>query len=165
MSALQFAQDRLATGASRSIRRPLLLTILMWFSGLYAVGAVLGIGAVIADLAPTSMGGVEVTREHWLRVAAPIVAVIGALMALTGVGLRRHRPWARWTCMCIWPFIAVAGIAAASVDAIPWWLARQALIDATVAGAIAAWVLFWSNESVLYFYRIRQARGGSLPHR
>lgn len=137
----------------------------MWFSGLYAIGAVIGIATVAAGFGTTSMGGMPVTREHWLDVAAPIVGVIAVLMGLTAVGLRAHRSWARWTCMCIWPFIAASGVAAAIVESIPWWLARQAVIDAAVAGLIAGWVLFRHRASVMYFYRVRQARGGSSYRR
>lgn len=149
-------------GGSRSIRRPILLTILMWFCALYALSAVLGVVAVATEFAPPMMGGMEVSREVWFTVAAPVIGVIAVLMALTALGLRWHRTWARWTCMCIWPFIMIAGVVAALLELIPWWLARQALIDAPVAGLIAAWLLFWSQQSVLYFYRIRQARGGSF---
>ncbi len=158
--ALQFAQDRLATGGWRSIRRPLPLTILMWFSGIYAVGAVLGIVAVAIGLGSPSMGGMQVTPEEWLEVAAPVVGVTAVLMGLTSIGLRRHRPWARWCFMLIWPLIICAGVGMAWTGAIPWWLGRQALIDATAVGAFAAWLLFWHRGSLLYFYRIRQAAGG-----
>jgi hypothetical protein len=165
MRALQFAQDRLATGGSRSIRRPLPLTIVMWFSGIYAIGAAVGIAVVALDVASPSMGGMPVSREFWLQLAAPLIGGIAVLMALTSLGLRRHRPWSRWTCICIWPLIAMTAIGAASQDMIPWWLARQALIDAAVVGAIATWLLFRYRESVLYFYRVRQARGGSVFRR
>lgn len=158
--ALQFAQDRLATGGWRSIRRPLPLTILMWFSGIYAIGAVLGIVAVATGLGSPSMGGMRVTREEWLEVAAPLVGATAVLMGLTSIGLRRHRPWARWCFMLIWPLIICTGVAMAWTGAIPWWLGRQALIDATAVGAFAAWLLFWYRGSLLYFYRIRQAAGG-----
>ncbi len=158
--ALQFAQDRLDAGGWTSIRRPLPLTILMWLSAVYAVGAVLGILAVAIGLVSPSMGGMEVTREQWLDVAAPLVAAIAALMVLTSVGLRRHRTWARWCFMLIWPLIIASGVGMASAGAIPWWLGRQAVIEATVAGLFSAWLLFRQRGSVLYFYRIRQARGG-----
>lgn len=160
MRALQFAQDRLATGGWRSIRRPIPLTILMWLSGIYAVGAVLGIVAVATGLGSPSMGGMQVTREEWVEVAAPLVGATAVLMGLTSIGLRRHRPWARWCFMLIWPLIICTGVGMAWTGAIPWWLGRQALIDATAVGAFAAWLLFWSRGSLLYFYRIRQAAGG-----
>jgi hypothetical protein len=165
MRALQFAQDRLATGGWQSTRRPILLTILMWFSAVGAIGGVVWIGAVAAGVGGTAMRGKPVSREEWLAIAAPVIGVVAMLMALTSIGLRRHRPWARWTWMSIWPFIVIATIAAAVEDAIPVSLAWQAVIAASVGGALFAWALFRYHASVLYFYRIRQARSGSMFRR
>lgn len=137
----------------------------MWFSGLYAVSAAVGIAAVAWGFGSTSMGGMAVDREEWLHIAAPLIAAVAVLMAFTSIGLRWHQPWARWTCMCIWPLIAATAIALWLGDEIPWWLARQALIAASLVGAFLAWLLFWYRGSVLYFYRVRQARGGVLVRR
>lgn len=60
----------------RPAQRPRALTLLMWFTGVYAVGAILGIGAVVAGFGHTSIGGLPVTREVWLAVAAPLVGVL-----------------------------------------------------------------------------------------
>lgn len=137
----------------------------MWLSGILACSAVALLVAVAFDPGPISIGGMAVTREFWLEVAAPLTGAIAVFSALTTIGLRRHRPWSRWSCMCIWPLIVATAIAAAMQDAIPSWIVRQAVIDAGVAAAIAAWLLFRYRESVLYFYRVRQARGGSLFRR
>lgn len=165
MRALQFAQDRLATGGWRSIQRPLPLTILMWFCALFAIGALIGVGAVGAGFGEPSMGGMFVSRELWLQVAAPLLSATAILMLLTSVGLRWHQPWARWTCMCIWALIAATGLAAGLAETIPWRLAQQAAINSCAFGAFFAWLLFWYGGSVLYFYRVRQARGGSFSRR
>ncbi len=137
----------------------------MWFCGIYALGALIGIGAVVAGLGSASMGGMPVTREDWLQIAAPLMGTIAILMGLTTAGLRRHRVWARWCFMLIWPLIVVYAVANASLGAIPWWLATQAIIDATAVGLFAAWLLFWQRGSLLYFYRIRQAGGGMTVRR
>ncbi len=140
------------------IPRPRALTILMWFTGIYAVGAALGIGAVVAGFRHTSIGGLPVTREVWLAVAAPLVGVVAVLMGLTSIGLHRHRAWARTACMCIWPMIGIYGLLGSVRGTIPWSLVWRAVIDATLFGAIAVWLLFWSKPSAAYFKQIKVAQ-------
>ena len=139
------------------MKRPPALTILMWFCATYAIGAVFGIGAVIVDLGRYiggySMGGMPVSREQWLTIAAPLVATIGAFMAATALALKRHYRWARMTFMCIWPTIIAYGIGSAIVGAIPWTLALHALVDAALVGAIAGWLLFFYKPNRAYFDR------------
>lgn len=139
------------------MKRPRALTILMWFCAIYAIGAVLGIAAVIVDLGRFvggySMGGFAVNRETWLRVAAPLVAIVAVLMGATAFALKNHRHWARSTFIGIWPVIIIYGIGSAIVDAVPWTLGLRAVRDASFVGAIAGWLLFGYKRSRLYFKR------------
>ena len=132
----------------------------MWFAGIYAVGAVLGIFAVAFDLGRFiggySIGGMTVSREAWLRIAAPLVALVALLMGATAIGLKNGRPWSRITFMCIWPVIVFYGIASAFVDAVPWALGTRAVIDASCVGAVAGWLLFAYKPSRSYFEAIRK---------
>jgi hypothetical protein len=127
----------------------------MWFCLIYALGAALGICAAILDLGRFvggySIGGVRVTRAHWLTIAAPLIALIAILMGATAFALKRCRTWARVTFMTIWPLIAIYGIACAFLGAVPWTLGFRAVIDATVVGVFAAWLLFWHKPSRNYF--------------
>lgn len=144
------------------MKRPLFLSILMWFAGIYAVGAVLGIFAVVFDLGRLtggySMGGMAVSREAWLHIAAPLVATVALLMGATAIGLKNGRRWSRITFICIWPVIVFYGIAAAFFDAVPWALGTRAVIDASCVGAIAGWFLFAYKPSRSYFEAIRKLR-------
>lgn len=140
------------------IRRPKTLTVLMWFAGIYTVGAVIGIAAVAAGLVEPAMGGVPVSRETWLRVAAPLVATIALLMGLTSVGLYRHRASARWPFMCIWPLIALYALGGGLIGAIPWSLSARAWIDAFLFGAAAAWLLFRHRPSAAWFEMLNTRR-------
>jgi hypothetical protein len=54
-----------------------LIRILAWFAALASVGMYLSIVLAIFDIGPHIMGGERVTREEWLHIAAPLVAVIG----------------------------------------------------------------------------------------
>ena len=142
------------------MNRPLALNILMWFCVIYAIGAVLGIAAAIFDLGRFiggySIGGMKVTREQWLVVAGPLIAVIAILMGATALALKRHRACARITFMAIWPLILVYGIGCAVLGAVPWTLGLRAVIDATFVGAVAAWVLFKYKRSRTYFAELRR---------
>jgi hypothetical protein len=133
------------------MRRPRALTVVMWFAGIYAVGAVVGIAAVAAGIGQPAIGGVSVSRESWLGVAAPLVATIAVLMGLTSVGLWRHRTWARWPFMCIWPVIALYGLACGVTGATPWSLVWRAWIDAVLFSSAAGWLFFRYRPSVAYF--------------
>ncbi|MFN2475157.1 MAG: hypothetical protein ABR526_02305 [Chthoniobacterales bacterium] len=137
----------------------------MWFSLVYAIGAVLAIVAVADGMIAPSIGGIEVTREHWMEVAAPVCGSTALLMILTSVGLRWHQPWARWTFTLVWPVIAISATAWALLEEIPWSLATRAIMSAAAVGLFASWLLFRSRTVVLYFYRIRQANGGRAAHR
>ncbi len=132
-------------------RRPIVLTIVMWFAGLYAIGGAIGLGLAIAGVAPYSIGGMPVTRGEWFRIAAPLIAAIVLLMGATSVGLGRHRRWARLSFMSIWPLIIFDAAACAALRAIPWSLAFRAFIDAGLVGLLAAWALFRHSPSVAYF--------------
>ena len=137
------------------MKRPRALTILMWFCAIYAIGAVIGIVAVFLGLGrfdgTYSIGGIAASRETWLKVAAPLVAMIAFLMGATAVALKNHRPYARTTFMLIWPLIIIYGVTCAIIQAVPWKLGLRAVIDATFVGAIAGWLLFKYKPSRFYF--------------
>lgn len=152
-------------GGSRTIRRPIVVTLVMWFSVLYAIGAVLAIVGVTGGMIAPSIGGTEITREHWMEIAAPVFGSTALLMILTAVGLRWHQPWARWTFTLVWPVIAISAAAFAILEEIPWSLATRAILSAMIAGLFASWLLLRSRTAVLYFYRIRQGGSGRSLNR
>ncbi|PZR77233.1 MAG: hypothetical protein DLM73_00260 [Chthoniobacterales bacterium] len=139
------------------MKRPRVLTVLMWFCAIYAIGAAFGIGAAIVHLGRYiggySIGGMPVSRAQWLTIAGPLVATIAVFMAATALALKRHYRWARTTFMCIWPIIIAYGIGCAILGAIPWTLALRALVDATFAGAITGWLLFLYKPDRAFFER------------
>jgi len=137
------------------MKRPRSLTILMWFCALYAIGAAIGIIAVLLDLGRFfggyTIGGMTVNRGTWLRIAAPLVAMVAFLMGATAFALKHGRPSARITFMLIWPLIILYGVVCAIINPVPWTLGLRAVIDATLVGAIAAWLLFRYKPSRSYF--------------
>jgi hypothetical protein len=63
-----------------------LIRILTWFAGFASAGMYLSILLAIWGIGPHIMGGERVTRDEWLHIAAPLVAVIGILMAFIAYG-------------------------------------------------------------------------------
>jgi hypothetical protein len=138
------------------MKRPLVLTIVMWFAILYTGGAAVGIAAALLGFGHHyAVGGFPVTRVQWLRIAAPLIGIVAILMGASAIGLWRHRRWARSIFMCIWPVIAIYGLTSGFLHAVPWSLAWRAVIDATVVGLVAAFLFFRHRPSVLYFQQAR----------
>jgi hypothetical protein len=137
------------------MKRPRALAILMWFCATYAIGAVIGIIVVFVDLGRFiggyNIGGMAVSRGTWLRIAAPLVAMIALLMSATALALKHGRPSARLTFMLIWPLIISYGVTCAIIHAVPWKFGLRAVIDATFVGAIAGLLLFKYTPSRFYF--------------
>ena len=66
---------------SHQMKQPLAIRILSWFAALASAGMFVSIALAILDIGPDLMGGEKVTRSEWLHIAAPLVAMIGCLMA------------------------------------------------------------------------------------
>ena len=73
--------------------QPLFIRILSWLAGVASAGMFLSILLAILDIGPHLMGGEKVTRSEWLQIAAPLVAVIGCLMASIAYGLAARKAW------------------------------------------------------------------------
>ena len=74
------------------MKQPLGIRILRWFAALASAGMFVSIALAILDIGPHIMDGEKVTRLEWLHIAAPLVAVIGCLMASIAYGFaaRKH---------------------------------------------------------------------------
>jgi hypothetical protein len=84
-------------------KRPFLIRILAWFAALASAGMYLSIVLAILDIGPHIMVGERVTREEWLHIAAPLVAVIGVLMAWDLLRIRNEKNMVASRCDCdVW---------------------------------------------------------------
>jgi len=84
------------------LKKPFAIRLLTWFAALASVAMYLSILLAIYDIGPHIMGGERVTRAEWLHIAAPLVAVIGILMALIAYGFaaqNRGRVISRSRCL------------------------------------------------------------------
>src|SRR6266571_8319594 len=86
---------------------PFAIRILTWFAGLASAGMYLSILLVLLKIGPVVMGGDRVTRTEWLHIAAPLVAVIGILMAGISYGLATQKYWSRHLVIAMFTLIIV----------------------------------------------------------
>ena len=118
----------------------------MWFSAAAAVTIIALISGIIIE--PPLGGG---TADAQARTAALLSSVLAVLLAMTAVGLIRHRSWARLPIMCISPLILIAAIGCGALGVIPATAALGVMLGAIFFGVGAAWLLFRHKPSVDYF--------------
>src|SRR5947207_14637735 len=88
-------------------RVPFLIRVFIWFAILASVGIYLSILLAVLDIGPHIMGGERVTRSEWLHIAAPLVAVIGILMAFISYGFATQKHWSRYLVLAMFTLIIV----------------------------------------------------------
>src|SRR5205085_12205898 len=86
---------------------PFLIRVFAWFTALASAGMYLSILLAILDIGPHIMGGERVTRTEWLHIAAPLVAVIGILMACISYGFATQKRWSRHLVIAMFGLIIV----------------------------------------------------------
>src|SRR6266705_6852088 len=90
-----------------NIKQPFAIRILTWLVALAAAGMYLSILLAIYDIGPHIMAGERVTRTEWLHIAAPLVAVIGILMAFVAYGFATQKHWSRHVVIAIFVLIVL----------------------------------------------------------
>jgi hypothetical protein len=111
----------------------------------------LSILLAILDIGPHLMGGERVTCSEWLHIAAPLVAVIGCLMALIACGLGAGRPWSRHLVMTIFILIIAYASALGAANMLRHTIMWRAIVNASVFGCVAAWYFYFKPNVAGYF--------------
>jgi hypothetical protein len=133
------------------IKRPFLIRILARFAALAAVGMYLSIVLAILDIGPHIMGGERVTRTEWLHIAAPLVAVIGVLMACVAYGFAAQKPWSRHVVIAIFGLIVLYAATLGALNLIHHAIMWRAIINASVFGAASVWYFYFKPNVATYF--------------
>src|SRR5205814_6119609 len=102
----------------------------------------LSISLAVCDIGPHIMGGERVTRAEWLHIAAPLVAVIGVLMACISYGFAIEKAWSRHVVIAMFGLIVVYATSLGALNLIHHAIMWRAIIN----GAL------FSGASVWYFY-------------
>ena len=132
-------------------RVPFLIRVFIWFAILASVGMYLSILLAILDIGPHIMGGERVTRSEWLHIAAPIVAVIGILMAFIAYGFATQKYWSRHLVIAIFVLIIVYATTLGALNLILRAIMWRAIINGTLFGGASVWYFYFKPNVAAYF--------------
>jgi len=139
---------------------PFLIRVFIWLATLASAGMFLSILLAILDIGPHIMGGERVTRSEWLHIAAPIVAVIGILMAFIANGFATQKYWSRHLVIAIFVLIIVYATTLGALNLIHHAIMWRAIINASVFGGASVWYFYFKPNVVAYF---RELKKRALP--
>jgi hypothetical protein len=136
-------------------KQPFLIRILAWFAALASLGMYLSIVLAILDIGPHIMGGERVTRTEWLHIAAPLVAVIGILMACISYGFATGKPWSRHLVIAMFALIVVYASTLGALNLIHHAIMWRAIINGTLFGGASVWYLYFKLNVATYFREMK----------
>jgi hypothetical protein len=134
---------------------PFLIRVFVWFPALAAAGMYLSILLAILDIGPHNMGGEHVTRDEWLHIAAPLVAVIGILMAFIAYGFAAQKPWSRHLVITIFALIVLYASVLGTLNLIHHAIMWRAIINASVFGGASVWYFYFKPNVAAYFCELK----------
>jgi hypothetical protein len=139
---------------SHQMKQPFCIRILSWFAALASAGMFVSIALAILDIGPHLMGGEKVTRSEWLQIAAPLVAVIGCLMASIAYGLAARKAWARHLVITIFVLIIVYASALGSLNVLRPTIMWRAILNASLFGCASGWYFYFKPNVAEYFRQL-----------
>ena len=125
--------------------------MLSWFAALASAGMFVSIALAMLDIGPHLMGGEKVTRAEWLHIAAPLVAVMGCLMASIAYGLAARKPWSRHLAIAIFVLIIVYASALGAANVLRHTIMWRAIVNASLFGCASAWYFYFKRNITDYF--------------
>ena len=133
------------------MKAPRAIRILTWFAALASAGMFVSIALAIFNIGPHLMGGEKVTRSEWLHIAAPLVAVIGCLMASIAYGLAACKAWSRHLVTAIFVLIIVYATVLGALHVLRHTIMWRAIVNASVFGCASAWYFYFKPNVAAYF--------------
>jgi hypothetical protein len=133
------------------MKPPFAIRVLTWFAALASVGMYLSILLAVCDVGPHIMGGERVTREEWLHIAAPLVAIIGVLMACISYGFATAKAWSRHLVIAMFALIVVYATSLGALNLIHHAIMWRAIINGTLFGGASAWYFYFKPNVAEYF--------------
>ena len=105
----------------------------------------------ILDIGPHIMGGERVTRQEWLHIAAPLVAVLGVLMACISYGFTTEKTWSRHLVISMFALIVVYASILGGLNLIHHAIMWRAIINGTLFGGASVWYFYFKPNVAAYF--------------
>jgi len=96
----------------------------------------------------------KVTRSEWLHIAAPLVAVIGCLMASIAYGLAARKAWSRHLVMAIFVLIIVYASTLGALNVLRYTIMWRAIVNASLFGCASAWYFYFKPNVAQYFRKL-----------
>ena len=146
----------------KRFQMPLLLAIGMALSAFFAItfGFVLLVFALVIPFSKSfTIDNAPATRGEFLKVALPILGLVGIAAALAGCvayALWRERPWSRDLMMALWGGCCLVGIGVIIWGNQPRVAALIGLIETVVFAAIAYGYLYHRRVVVAYYRAITE---------
>ncbi|HEV8618037.1 MAG TPA: hypothetical protein VGQ70_00955 [Candidatus Udaeobacter sp.] len=97
------------------------------------------------------MGGERVTRDEWLHIAAPLVAVIGVLMACISYGFAMAKAWSRHIIIAIFRLIVIYATSLGTLNLIHHAIMWRAITNGTLFGGGSVWYFYFKPNVAAYF--------------
>jgi hypothetical protein len=133
------------------MKQPFGIRVLKWFVALASTGMFVSIVLAVLDIGPHFMGGERVTRLEWLHVAAPLVAVIGCVMASIAYAFAAGKPYSRHLVMAIFILIIVYASALGALHVLRHTIMWRAIVNASLFGCVAGWYFYFRPNVAAYF--------------
>ena len=133
------------------MKQPFLIRIFTWFAALASAGMFLSIVLAVCDIGPSVMGGERVTRTEWLHIAAPLVAVIGVLMALIAFGFATQKHWSRDLVIAMFGLIIMYASTLGALDVLRHTIMWRAIVNSFVFGSVSTWYFYLKPNVAAYF--------------
>ncbi len=133
------------------MKQPFLIRIFTWFAALASAGMFLSILLALCDIGPSVMGGERVTRTEWLHIAAPLVAVIGVLMALIAFGFATQKHWSRDLVIAMFGLIIMYASTLGALDVLRHTIMWRAIVNSFVFGSVSTWYFYLKPNVAAYF--------------
>jgi len=133
------------------LKKPFLIGVLTWFAALASAGMFMSILLAVCNVGPYIVGGERVTRAEWLHIAAPLVAVLGILMAFIAYGFAARKRWSRHLVMTMFSSIIVYASILGGLNLIHHAVMWRAIVNATVFGCVSVWYFYFKPNVATYF--------------
>ena len=138
------------------MKQPFGIRILSWFVPLASAGMFVSIALAILDIGPHLMGSEKVTRSEWLHIAAPLVAVIGCLMASIAYGLAARKAWSRHLLMAMFILIIMYASTLGALNVLRHTIMWRAIVNASLSGCVSVWYFYFKPSVAEYFRKLTE---------
>jgi len=115
----------------------------------------LSILLAVLNIGPHIMGGEHVARTEWLHIAAPLVAVIGILMAFIAYGFAGQKHWSRHLVLAMFSLIIVYASILGALNMIHRAVMWRAIINGTLSGGASVWYFYVKPNVAAYFRELK----------